>query len=308
MSERLTGGTSLRARALIAWLRLTRTKKVFTDVDALHESIKKSQRPKRTEPPKFVRRRHRVERRMVHGHPVHTLRPHAPVSAKHVLYLHGGAYVHQIQRDHWKFLSRLVTRTGCAVTVPVYPLAPTSHAVDTVPMVRAVHDVAFAGTAPEDQVFMGDSAGGALALNLARTLESSGMPGPGRVVLISPWLDVTLSDPAVLTLDPIDPYLGVTGLLEAGRLYAGGLDRRDPMISPLFGHPATTSRMSVFVGTRDILLSDARRFRALCDREGVPLGYHEYEGMFHAWVLARIPEAEHTTQKLAALVRLPADA
>ncbi|NKY86657.1 alpha/beta hydrolase fold domain-containing protein [Nocardia veterana] len=300
------GKPSLRSRMMIAALRVTRAKKTFADVDALHESIPKSQRPERDSPPAEVHLHHWVTRRVIRGRPVYTLRPQYGGSRRHVLYLHGGAYVHQIQHDHWTFLSRLIDRTGCTVTVPLYPLAPGCHAEDTVAMVRAAHAATFAGTASEDTVFMGDSAGAALALVLARTARAPETAAPKEVVLISPWLDVTMSDPMSAELDPCDPYLGIAGLVEAGRLYAGRLDPRDPRISPLNAPTATPGRLSLFVGTRDILLADARRFRSRCADEGTELDYYEYPGMIHAWHIADIPEARHALRELVHIVQRPA--
>lgn len=297
---------SLRSRMLIAGMRMTHADKTFADPQALRESIRKSQRPDRDRPPAELHTHYWVTRRNMRGRPVYTIRPLEGGTARHVLYLHGGAYVHQIQHDHWKFLARLVDRTGCTVTVPLYPLAPAHHGDDTVGMVRAVHDEVFAHTASENKVFMGDSAGAALALVLARQLGATGAVTPKEVVMISPWLDVTMTDPMARALDPCDPYLGVAGLAEAGRLYAGDLDRRDPMISPLHAPAATPGRLSLFIGTRDILLADARRFRARCVREGVDLGYFEYPGMFHAWHLSEVPEARHALRQLVRIVQRPA--
>ena len=300
-------GPSLAARLRIAGLRLTRAKKTFADPRALRKSIAKSQRPSRDRPPAVLRRHHRVTRSQVHGRPVFTITPRAQRgNTRQVFYLHGGAYVHQIQRDHWNFLSRLVDVTGCAVTVPLYPLAPDHHYEDTIAMVTAAYDEAFADTAPEDRVLMGDSAGGALALLLARRIGGAGAAGPKEVVMISPWLDITMTDPLAAELDPRDPYLGIAGLAEAGKLYASRLDRSDPLVSPLNAPAATPGSLSLFIGTRDVLLADARRFRARCAAEGVELEYHEYEGMFHAWPLADIPEARRAMRELVQLILRPA--
>ncbi|MBF6171906.1 alpha/beta hydrolase fold domain-containing protein [Nocardia blacklockiae] len=293
---------SLRARMMIAALRVTRAKKTFASADALHESIAKSQRPERDRPPESLYRDHLVSRREIRGRPVYTIRPRTGGTTRHVFYLHGGAYVHQIQRDHWKFLSRLIDHTGCTVTVPLYPLAPAHHYDDTVPMVVAAHDELLGDTPTQDKIFMGDSAGGALALVLARRIGAAGETPPKEVVMISPWLDVTMIDPVAEAIDPRDPYLGVAGLVEAGRLYADRHDRADPQISPLNAPAATPGRLSLFIGTRDVLLADARRFRTRCADEGVELDYHEYPGMFHAWVLADLPESRHAMRELVRLV------
>jgi acetyl esterase/lipase len=45
-----------------------------------------------------------------------------------VIYLHGGAYVNEIQSAHRKLITDLATQLGCSV--PIYGLAPSHHAAD----------------------------------------------------------------------------------------------------------------------------------------------------------------------------------
>ena len=49
-------------------------------------------------------------------------------SATTVIYLHGGAYVNEIQSAHWKLITDLATQLGCSV--PIYGLAPSHRAAD----------------------------------------------------------------------------------------------------------------------------------------------------------------------------------
>lgn len=296
--------TSIRSRLLIGWFRLSRRKRVFLDTTRFDKSIVDSQRRRTSKPPAKLYRRNRIRRTDVRGFPCATLSPRGRASGQRVLYLHGGAYVHSIEREHWQFVSRLVDLLGCTVTVPVYPLAPDYHYDETQAVVAEAYERHVAGTDPAQQVIMGDSAGGALALVLARQLQEQGRPQPARLVLISPWLDVTMQDPAVPTLDRRDPYLSTPGLLEAGRMYAGDRDTADPLISPINGTFAGLGRISVFVGTRDVLLLDSRHLHRLTSREGVPIDYFEYQDMFHGWLLLKhLPEARRATAEIVDLLR-----
>ncbi|QFU90459.1 alpha/beta hydrolase fold domain-containing protein [Amycolatopsis sp. YIM 10] len=293
---------SLRARALIASLRVLRRKQVFADPEKLRESVDSGRRHDREEPPPPAHRGTAVVRTDVEGTPCYTIRPTAPTSAKHVLYLHGGAYVHQIQSDHWKFARRLALRTGGSVTVPVYPLAPGSTAAETVPLIGRIYDRLLGDAEPHSRVLMGDSAGGALSLVLAERLRDANEPQPKEIVLLSPWLDATLTHPSLPALDRLDPYLSVPGLAEAARLYAGGLPLDDPWLSPVNGKLTGLGRLSLFAGTRDVLLADARRFRTVTAERGIDLEYWEYEGMIHAWMLTTLREARDATRRIAHLV------
>lgn len=294
---------SLRSRLLIGWFRITRRKQVFLDTTQFDRSIVDSQRARTSDPPKPLYDRHRVERTDVRGCPCITISPKSARSGQHVLYLHGGAYVHSVERAHWFFVGKLVDELGCTVTLPVYPLAPDNQYDETQAMIAEAYDRHLAGVDPAQQVIMGDSAGGALTLVQARNLRDQGRPQPAHLVLISPWLDVTMRDPAVPVLDRRDPYLSTPGLLEAGRMYSGELDPADPRISPINGDFHDLGRISVFIGTRDVLLLDSRRLRGLMADAGIHLNYFEYQDMFHGWLLQQIPEGRQATAELISILR-----
>lgn len=158
-------------------------------------------------------------------------------------------------------------------------------------------------TDPDDLTLMGDSAGGGLALALAQELRNKRLPQPARVLLLSPWLDVTMTNSDIAQLDRRDPMVSVPGCIAAGRMYAGGLDPCDPRISPLNGDLRGLAPITLFIGTRDVLVSDCRKLRARAPVEGVPLDYHESEGMLHDWMLLELPESEPALEQIIALVR-----
>jgi acetyl esterase/lipase len=223
----------------------------------------------------------------------------------HILHLHGGAYVQQISAHHWRFVRRLLERMDAVVTVPLYPLAPTHDVTETLPMVRKVYDLSLAAEEPSRRVLSGDSAGGGLCLALAQQFREEEHPQPGRIVLVSPWLDVTMSHPEVAEQDARDPYLGAKGLAEAGRRYAGPLEVRDPRVSPIFGAFDGLAPMVVFIGTRDVLLPDARRLRKAATAAGVRVDYWEYPGMIHNWPMRRLPEAHRAIDQLCSTINEP---
>ncbi|MER7076903.1 Acetyl esterase/lipase [Saccharopolyspora kobensis] len=298
---------SLRSKAVIAKYRMTRRKRIFADARALRQSAESNQ-TETSQLPDWVRAKFDVTGRDVDGHRCYTLRPRTSAGPAHIFYLHGGAYVHQVESAHWNFLNRLIDVTGASVTVPLYPLAPAHSYRETIPMVWESYEATVGAEAPENQVVMGDSAGGALSLFIAQRLKARGRPQPQRVVLISPWLDITVTDPSMTELDRHDPYLGIEGLREAGRLYARGLDPHDPRLSPIYGDLDGLAPLSVYAATRDVLLADARRLRELTAQRGVRIDYEEYPGMFHGWILQSLPEARDATARIAKLVNVPSPA
>ena len=292
---------SWQARVVIAQYWITRRKRIFADPAKLRASAQ-SHEAEGVQVPDWVYRRFHVEESDVLGHRCFTLHPHEPENSQHILYLHGGAYVHQVEHAHWRFLTRLIDATGSVVTVPIYPLAPAHTYEDTLAVVWQTYQQVLGDLPAQDQIIMGDSAGGGLTLFLAQRLAHLGRPQPRRLVLFAPWLDLTTSHPAIAERESQDPFLSAPGLREAARLYAPGLDLRDPRVSPLFGDLRGLAPISVFTGTRDVLLTDSRRLRERIQHTGAGIDYEEYPGMFHGWMLQSLPEARHATNQVSALV------
>lgn len=198
-----------------------------------------------------------------HGWPVYSVQAATGATALvDVIYLHGGAYIQEITPTHWRFIEQLAVRTGARVIVPIYPLAPLATASQTVPrMAELVASVAEADPR-RGLVVIGDSAGGGMALAVAQCLRDAGRRQPGGrhpdlLVLISPWLDVTVRDPRSREIEPSDPMLAIAGLRDAGIAYAGELERTDPRVSPLHGDLSELPPVLCFTGGADVLHPDA---------------------------------------------------
>lgn len=213
-----------------------------------------------------------------------------------VFYCHGGSYVHDFTYFHWRFLRKLMERTGAVVAATGYRLAPYGSWEDAFRLILPRY-VRYAKEHPEKRlILMGDSAGGGLAAALALELLRRGERAPDELILLSPWMDVTVSDPAVDAFALKDPWLTPT-LRACGKWWAGKADVRDPRVSPLYGPVEGLRHVTVFVGTREILNPDGVKLFARLDHAGdneLIVG----EGMFHVYPLLPIPEAEKAMDKL----------
>ncbi|MGM0431764.1 MAG: alpha/beta hydrolase [Spirochaetota bacterium] len=208
-----------------------------------------------------------------------------------VLYLHGGSYELGFHSRHWTFIARMADILDCEMIVPDYPLAPEHHAKEVIEMVFDVYCSITSGNKSVNTVIMGDSAGGGLALSLAQILQTRAKQLPKHLVLFSPWLDVTMSNPDINELDRRDPLLNVTSLSEAGKAYAGELDPKDPRVSPLFGNLSGLPPLTVFVGTAELFLADCRLLQQKAESAGTTVHLIEVSGMIHPGVFLPIPEA-----------------
>jgi acetyl esterase/lipase len=255
------------------------------------------------DPPQVMYKRFAIDKRKASGHNVFTLSRTASAGQYHILFLHGGAYVKTFYKQHWQFLGRLAGELDCSVTAPDYPLPPKHTYKDAFAMILPIYKELASRVNPENLTVMGDSAGGGMGLALAQKLREENIPQPGNIILLSPWLDITLTNPDIAEADRKDPMLSVRGLIEAGKMYAGDGDPSDYLISPINCSLSGLGRITVFIGTHDLLIADCRRLRANAEAEGVDIDYYEYEDMMHAWVLLSFPESTQAMKQIAERIK-----
>lgn len=290
--------TSLQMRALATFLRLAYKPRMAT-VDRARARIAAEKGS--SAPPAALRRRHDVRSRDVGGFPCHTVAPRDRTADRAAVYLHGGAYISEISPQHWALISRLAD-AGVRVEVPSYGLAPQHTYREAYPFVTAVYRDLLIEVDASAVTVVGDSAGGGLALGLAQTLTDSDLPQPRRVVLISPWLDLTLGHPDLPTVEARDPWLCSVGLAEAARVWAGGDDPTAPRLSPGNGPLTGLAPIHVYVGTREICLPDALHLQERARVEGVKVEVTVCEGAVHVYPLVPAPEGRAAARAIVDLV------
>lgn len=289
---------SLQSRAIELLVRLMRVKRT---VNRMRQRVENGEQTY-TEPTLKQRRRYDITTSDRNGHLVWTIAPKTDPRRKQVIYLHGGAYCNSFASQQWNFMMRLVDALGCTVTAPNYPHAPAHRVHDLFAFMLPLYEEVAAREGSENVTVMGDSSGGGISLALAQRLREDGREQPGNVILLSPWLDVTMSNPEIAALDKIDPFLGVEGLKYAGSVYAGDVDPTNYLVSPVYGSLRDLAPVSVFIGTRDILLADCRKLRDKAAAEGVKLNYREYEAMLHDWMLISLPESKQALREIVEII------
>jgi len=228
--------------------------------------------------------------------------PNAPKPTQQVLYVHGGGFIREIIPMHWSLIAKIATKVPAEVTAPIYPLAPHSTASQTVPIATDIAGELIAHNGAHNVTLMGDSAGGNIVLGIAQTLRDRGLPQPRQLVLISPVLDVSKSNPAITSIARYDRVGNVASSVAHGRLYAGELDIKDPLVSPLYADLTGLAPMAVFSGTHDINNPEAREFADRARDAGIPLDYYEEPGGQHVYPL--LPTAEGASARALITARI----
>ena len=221
---------------------------------------------------------------------------------KQIFYLHGGAYVMHPANGHWNFLDELARNANATVIVPIYPKAPNHQYKEAFDKVLPIYRNLIAEIDSKNITIMGDSAGGGFALALSQLLLEKGLPQPGNIILLSPWLDITMKNPDIPALEEKDPMLGAYGLVQMGKAWAGDSDPSIYLLSPINGEVKGLGKISLFVGTHELFLPDARKFKDMAAAQGVMINYFEYPKMNHVFPLFPIPEANKARNQIFNIV------
>jgi acetyl esterase/lipase len=201
-----------------------------------------------------------------------------------VLFLHGGAFIAASPNVYATMLAPWCQTLGARAFMMDYRLAP-EHPFPAASddCVAAYHWLLKQGFAPKDIVIAGDSAGGNLVLGTLLRLKAEQTPLPGCAVLLSPFLDFTLSSRSGLTNARKDPVFTSAFAIGVRNHYAPGELHTDPRVSPLLGDFQGLPPMLFQVGSTEMLLDDSVRAVQKAKEAGVPVKLEIWEALPHVF-------------------------
>lgn len=234
-----------------------------------------------------------------------TPQPDAPQAT--VLHLHGGGYVAGSAYGYRPLVGTLAAAANAGILLPDYRLAP-EH-----PFPAALEDALSAylwmldaGTPPAEITVAGDSAGAGLSLSLMLALRSRGLPMPGRLALLCPWveLDNEVLFAAELVDDPaLDlPFTQVRRFVDA---YLNGHPGDDPGVNAMAADLTGLPPMLIQSAAGDPLTWGARRLVAHAQQYGVDTRLQLYPGSSHLFHLywSFLPEAAEAIEQVGSFIR-----
>ena len=210
-----------------------------------------------------------------------------------VMFIHGGAYINEINYQHFIYCYLISRKLNARVFAPVYPLAPKHDANEAYESITELYKKL---VQRNNLIMMGDSAGGGFIHSFCQHIKTIGLPQPEKIVTFSPWVDVSMSSPPYNSSD--DPILGEIGLKEIGKSWAGDLSTKDYRVSPLFGDNEGLADTLIFAGENEIFYSDIKRYVENLMKDGVKVKFITGTELFHIYPMFPIPEAKKVLNQI----------
>lgn len=224
-----------------------------------------------------------------------------PPSRIHVIFLPGGAYLMEASAFHRKYAENLALKFGLTVSLVNYPKAPEHTYKTTHSVLQSIYRQLQEKYTDQKFRLLGDSAGGGLALAFLQSQRDQKAPSfPDKTVLISPWLDLSMSHPQIPDFIERDLILPLDGLTYAADVYAGGANLDHPQLSPHFGDLSGLGEIQLIFGTEELFYPDCRALiEKIQDSPGTTVEWQVGENMIHAWPIFPFPESRAAMADIA---------
>jgi len=207
-------------------------------------------------------------------------------SQKHiVIHLHGGMFALGSINSYHAMISHLSKNLNLPVVYIEYSLAPEKPYPVAINEIVKVYNELQKKYPGYTFSITGDSAGGALAIELVYNNIEEKVPVPSSVVLISPWVDLKTQNQSYVTKQAVDPILSKKTLHDHAVLYnPENIKQADPSELTFKTFPP----VFVLVGSDEVLLDDAKNFYAYIKPIQKKAKLKEFEGQKHVWPVSDI--------------------
>jgi len=220
-----------------------------------------------------------------------------------ILCVHGGGGVSGSIYTHRKLFGHLAKAAGARALLTEYRQAPYPVPLDDT--ITAYRWLLGQGAGAGHIAVAGDSLGGGLSISTMLRARELGLPAAAALMLMSPWVDMTVSNQTFETNRETEPffYKEVVGALAA--MYLGAADPKDPLASPLYADLSGLPPAYLQVGGDETLLGESLQFDENARKAGVDVQVEVFPGQLHTFQMAAgySPESDDAIRKLAEWVR-----
>lgn len=210
--------------------------------------------------------------------PCDILMPEVYSTERIMIYIHGGSFVGGSKRAYRSFCASIANATSCRVVVPEFRLPP----VCTFPNGIEDLQVVFRSVLMEEQVacsldassaskksaqpeilIAADGSGASLATALILNLRERYRECISRVILFSPWLNLTSDSPLIKNKKIHDEIMSGDCLRRSADVYTYETNLSNPLVSVVAASKESLKGFPpvyIQLGEKEILVDDAKLF------------------------------------------------
>lgn len=224
---------------------------------------------------------------------------------KIILYCPGGAFVYGPTDINWKFCAKIARETQLRTFLIDYPKAPESKIEEINANIDAVYNYFTEQKSIKNIVLIGDSVGGTLLMLLMQRILKSGSPIKSKsIILISPVVDCSMTNPKIEEKDENDIMLSLNGVLSAKQMCGGNIDLKSEIISPLYGSCENFLETYIYIAENDIMQPDQELMVKKLIANNIFIKVFRSKKNHHIWpLLPYMKEAEESGNEIINIIK-----
>ena len=211
-----------------------------------------------------------------------------PDSEKLLIFIHGGAFISGPTQHHWNFAKKIAKKTDYKIWICNYPKAPENNIIKISQNIDSIYFAALEKYNSNQISLIGDSVGGTLIISLIQRLVLKKLKLPAKIILLSPVMDASMTNPEIEKLNSVDPILSKIGVVSAKIMCVGEYGLKNTMISPLYGSFEKFPHTILFLAKNDITYPDQKLAVQKLIEAKINVELIEGKNMPHIWPILPI--------------------
>ncbi len=237
-----------------------------------------------------------------------------------LLYFYGSGLIRGPRKQHWKFIEQLLQRGVPRIILVEAPLFPSYKIFQILKWSLKVTTEIVNNKVNKVTQFkvLGEGSGAWLAYYFLHNLTNKNQLPVDELILLCPWLDVTLSNPWIDKIEAIDPINNRAEWTRLGAIWQrqiataeehetakGGDKNTTASLAPVYLDLRKMPPTRVYTAEYDIFKADAEKLRQKAASQPVIFNYYEYKKMIHKWYHYDLPESKLLFDQLSAILTQP---
>lgn len=218
-----------------------------------------------------------------------------------IIYIHGGSFIEHANKYQLEFAKSIAEKTNSTLILPLYELLPTGSCEKLLVLIHNLYREVMHNN-PKKIHLLGDSAGGGTILSYSMILRDKGIRNVDNVIMVSPWIDLSMTNPALKEDEKKDTMNGLEGTKYAGKLWARNMNIYDPFVSPIYGNLNGLAKLTLIFGGKEILTSECKRFHEMLEKENIDHNYIIYEKEGHDFAAFPTKEGKLVIDDIANII------
>lgn len=216
-----------------------------------------------------------------------------------LLYIHGGSFTDKPLNMQIKFVKKIAEKLNLTLVIPLYKTIPDGNSQELLDELKSIYQLLLN---KNDNIYLiGDSAGGGSILSLNLVLNKEQIKNPQAIIMLSPWLDLSLNNPKIN--EKKDIVCSITGNRYCGKIWASKYDIKDYRVSPIFGNFNHLNKVFISCGGNEICQPDCIEFVNKLKKLQIDYKFVQFDNQFHNFELYPIPESKILMEEIYKYIR-----